>query len=72
MVVFEAYLLRTRHIVAGVYHPQREQVRAAWLCSHILRRRGTLMKTLRRNVKENYTTQRQEEEISPIARLVAK
>ena len=72
MVVLEAYLLRTRHVVAGVYHPEREQVRAAWLCSHILRRRGTILKSLRRNVKENYARERTQEELSFCARLTAK
>ena len=72
MVVLEAYLLRLRHIIAGTYYPQRERLRAAWLYSHILRRRGTVLKSLRRDVKINFKKTNEDEKLSFLARLTAK
>ena len=72
MVVIEAYLLRLRHVIAGAYFPQREKLRAAWLYSHILRRRGSVLKSLRRDVKINFKKQLSDEKITLMGRLTAK
>ena len=72
MVVLEAYLLRVRHVIASVYYPLRENQRAAWLYSHILRRRGFLLQSTRREAKKNFKTFKEAEKTTLLQRLTAR
>ncbi|CAH2059572.1 unnamed protein product, partial [Iphiclides podalirius] len=52
--LFEPYGLRLRHVIMGLYRPERAKARALWLYNHILRTRGGLMKFARRKLHKEY------------------
>ncbi|XP_060806892.1 DC-STAMP domain-containing protein 2-like [Amyelois transitella] len=52
--LFEPYGLRLRHVVMGLYRPERAKARAEWLYNHILRTRGGFMKFARRKLHRTY------------------
>ena len=43
LVILEAYILRLRHQICGLFYEDRKRDRAVWLFSHILRRKGWLI-----------------------------
>ncbi|GBP35634.1 Ubiquitin-like domain-containing CTD phosphatase 1 [Eumeta japonica] len=53
-VFFEPYGLRLRHVVMGLYRPERAKARAIWLYNHILRTRAGFLKLARRKLHLNY------------------
>ncbi|XP_026323167.1 DC-STAMP domain-containing protein 2-like [Hyposmocoma kahamanoa] len=52
--LFEPYGLRLRHLIMGLYRPERAKTRAVWLYNHILRARGCFMKCARRLLHREY------------------
>ncbi|KAI5639448.1 DC-STAMP-like protein domain-containing protein [Phthorimaea operculella] len=58
--LFEPYGLRLRHIIMGLYRPERAKARAVWLLNHIQRTRGSFLKFARRKLHREfkYSTER--------------
>ncbi|XP_049880439.1 DC-STAMP domain-containing protein 2-like [Pectinophora gossypiella] len=52
--LFEPYGLRLRHVIMGLYSPERAKARAVWLYNHIQRTRGCFMKFARRKLHRQY------------------
>ncbi|KAG7297299.1 hypothetical protein JYU34_019258 [Plutella xylostella] len=52
--LFEPYGLRLRHIIMGLYRPERAKQRAVWLHNHILEARCSFIKYARRKLHREY------------------
>ena len=66
----QSYGLRMRHVVAGCYYPEREKLRAVWLYNHILKRRGSFITVIRRNL--HLGTEEGEEKHTLLSLVAAK
>ena len=72
LVLLESYGLRLRHIIAAHYHPERSKARAVWLSNHIIKRRGTILFHLRRQMRKAYKTKKDEDKTNFLMVLGAR
>ncbi|GFU04269.1 DC-STAMP domain-containing protein 2 [Nephila pilipes] len=72
LALTESYGLRLRHVVCGIFYPEREKLRAVWLYNHILRTRGGMRRFLRRAVRKKVFGDDTLESISFLDRLAGQ
>ncbi|RUS84288.1 hypothetical protein EGW08_007932, partial [Elysia chlorotica] len=71
LTIFEAYLLRMRHIVTNMYYPHRDKARAVWLYNHIKLTRDSFLIFTRKQVARKYKNEKAIEKHSFLSRLAA-
>ncbi|XP_067118589.1 DC-STAMP domain-containing protein 2-like [Centruroides vittatus] len=72
LAITESYGLRLRHVIAGMFFPERKKQRAVWLYNHILRTRMNFVKFLRRKIRQKYYGDSTLHEISFLEHFSAK
>ncbi|XP_064611706.1 DC-STAMP domain-containing protein 2-like [Liolophura sinensis] len=72
LTLFEAYGMRMRHVVMGMYFPKRARARAAWLYNHIIKQRGGFLKFTRRQLRRKYHQDSSVKKASIRGKLIAQ
>ncbi|CAH1985245.1 unnamed protein product [Acanthoscelides obtectus] len=54
LTILQPYGLRLRFVVMCYYHPLRAKQKAIWLYNHMIRRRNTFLKFIRRQLKRKF------------------
>lgn len=72
LAIFEPYGLRLRQIIMMRFYPAAARTRAAWLCNHLIRRRGTFVKFARRQARRKFFKDSSIEYVSCLDYLRAK
>lgn len=72
LAIFEPYGLRLRQIVMMRFYPIETRTRAAWLCNHLIRRRGSFVTFARRQARRRLFKDKAIEAVSCLDYLRAK
>ena len=68
----QPYFARMRHSIAHKYYPKRQRQRALWLYNNILMRRGTVLFFVRRQVRQLFQKEENDDANDLMAVLAAR